>query len=386
MKLLITSMIFFLNFSTYAAEQKLKSKNKKSTKNSISSWTLGKISVESQQDLSEVTIRLNAKPDWTNYQIKDHGTFIQIDLPKTLVPNPGEFINGAGPLVQKVAAFQSPKNSAGVRVFLSEDAALVKKSLKHDLLGDRILISIDHKKLAEFVAKDPANTAVSSAENSVQQVIDSTEISNAIPAPANKIGKALDKASSLQFKNTKPLSKQLTNISIFSGVLLLGLAFFHIIRSRFKRTKQRKNSEKTLGEELKLISSHALAPKQKIQLIEVAGQKILLGVSPDGINYLTSIQEPTKPLTTPQPQHSPVRIQQSNAVSPSIEQPKRLTKKATLEKPYQNASKHTKAINPKSTIKKQPVAVRATQEHEPSMAINDVTRLIREKLKNLPAI
>jgi len=378
MKLLLSSVFLILSTTLLHAEENKPASNS----------TLGKISVEDNNDASIVTIRLDSKPTWTDYQVKDHGTFIQVNLPQTIVPNPGEFTNGAGPIVQKIAAFQSPENTAGVRLFLSEDAALVKQALKQDLLGDRILITVDHKKLAELVSKDPANTAASASMTSAQQVIETTKVNDTIDPPAEKI--KLKKSSNITtppvFKQTPQLTKQLTNVSIFSGILLFGLIVFHLIRSRFKIRRNRTTDSKFQEEALKLISSHVLAPKQKIQLLEICGQKILLSVSPEGINYLTSIPEPSKPQTVSQRLPEQSVSQTTRVVPPRQEHPKQLSGPKPVQQSNTTGYLPNKAqVANRYSQKQQPVAT-AKHDSQSATAINDVTKLIREKLKNLPAI
>ncbi len=41
---------------------------------------------------------------------------------------------------------------------------------------------------------------------------------------------------------------------------------------------------------LKVLSSHYIAPKEKIMLVEVLGEKILIGVTPQNINFISKIR------------------------------------------------------------------------------------------------
>jgi len=41
---------------------------------------------------------------------------------------------------------------------------------------------------------------------------------------------------------------------------------------------------------IKTLSTLALTPKDKLQVVQIEGEKIVVGVSPSGINYITKIR------------------------------------------------------------------------------------------------
>jgi flagellar protein FliO/FliZ len=45
------------------------------------------------------------------------------------------------------------------------------------------------------------------------------------------------------------------------------------------------------GQFIKILSSHHVAPKQRIALIDVMGEKIVIGITPENITYLTKIEK-----------------------------------------------------------------------------------------------
>ena len=50
----------------------------------------------------------------------------------------------------------------------------------------------------------------------------------------------------------------------------------------------------TTGEiSIKTLSSLSLTPKDKLQVVQIEGEKIVVGVSPSGINYITKINSMT---------------------------------------------------------------------------------------------
>jgi flagellar protein FliO/FliZ len=45
------------------------------------------------------------------------------------------------------------------------------------------------------------------------------------------------------------------------------------------------------GQFIKILSSHHLSPKQRVALIDVVGEKIVIGITPDNITFLTKIEK-----------------------------------------------------------------------------------------------
>jgi flagellar biosynthetic protein FliO len=42
---------------------------------------------------------------------------------------------------------------------------------------------------------------------------------------------------------------------------------------------------------IKVLSSHYLSPKERVEVIEISGERIVLGVTPGSINFLTKLND-----------------------------------------------------------------------------------------------
>jgi hypothetical protein len=118
-----------------------------------------------------VTVRLNNKPQWNEVALEEHGTFLQIKLPKTQIPASGEFIDGNGPYLKKIATFQLQDDDGALRFFLSLDASKAKMATSAELLGDRLVITIDHKKIEQLMAPQTAKGDAATADEIVAQTV-----------------------------------------------------------------------------------------------------------------------------------------------------------------------------------------------------------------------
>jgi len=72
------------------------------------------------------------------------------------------------------------------------------------------------------------------------------------------------------------------------AMLFVVLAFLLITLYVFKRfTNFHTNTAGDIS--IKTLSSLSLTPKDKLQIVQIEGEKIVVGVSPSGINYITKI-------------------------------------------------------------------------------------------------
>ena len=62
---------------------------------------------------------------------------------------------------------------------------------------------------------------------------------------------------------------------------------------------------------IKTLATYPISPKQQLKLVEVAGEKILLGVSGDSISYLKTVDEPQQHNSINVVENKPLKIDTS---------------------------------------------------------------------------
>lgn len=268
--------------------------------------SLVRMEAEADDKLTMVTLRLSGKSHAGSLSVEEHGTFLQIVVPQAIVASPGEFVDAAGPYVRKMAAFQIRPSDAGVRLFVSEAAEAVAPASKVDVFDDRVVVSIDHASIQAHLAQSKIAAADS---QDPAKIVAATEVS-AVPAPASLIaedkagnaveaevaGTAAESASKLN-----PLSPQvLQRVGLFLGALML-LALAAARLAPYLRN--RRVAKEAAAQTMRTVATFALMPKQNLTLIEVCDQKILLAVSPSGVQYITTI-EPRPPSSVRVPRQS----------------------------------------------------------------------------------
>lgn len=400
---------------------------------------------ESDKALSIVTVALAGKPDWASPSVEDHGTFVQILLPSTIVPSPGTFLDANSPYITKIAAFQVPNATTGqptdaaVRLFVNRDAAAVKQALVSEILTDRVVVTLDHKKLDAALASAGQIANPSASDSKI-------ETGNA-PTPAELVriesDQKIDSAPPLESSwstvgvKVPDLSNKLAIVSGFSLFMLALLGIVYKWRRlnpfsqraresagnpiRFKNIIKHRVPESEDGDDfardtvkmtMKTISSMAVGPRQKLTLVQVGNETVLLSISPTGVQFLTNVSNganriPSYDMTQVQGSRQIERLPEAKSKSfeERIDHDDLEEAFAAATQGLTNVQKPVPAKSPlrvsarqgATVTKKVRVAVTdqgitnlETSETSPSQAAtkpsDDITRLIREKLRNLPVI
>ena len=337
--------------------------------------TLGAVTTEIDGDLTIVTARLNRSPDWKNLDIEEHGTFLQVKLPNTQVPASGEFLDGSGPFLRKLASFQTGADDGALRLFINQDAAKAKLASSAELLGDRIVITIDHKKLEQLIS--PTENKVTPA---VVQPVSSGDQQTALASsqPGTPTQAENKRSTALPSQN---LHAQLTKGAAVCALLFIGLLYAQFFKSRkARRGGTAKSGDYLEPATMRVLSSISIGQKQKLTLVQVGGQQLLLGVTVDSINLLTNIDQ--RATTT---QFSRALENANPDAEIKLKSPAELTP-ATKRQPLTASTVKARSIGPTkgSSInvaigEDGPVNVRSNSRKD-----DDITKILRDRLRNLP--
>ncbi len=290
---------------------------------------IAKIDGESDKTVSIVTVALTGRPEWANPVVEDHGTFVQVLLPATIVPAPGTFLDANSPYITKIAAFQVPNATTGqptdaaVRLFVNRDAAAVKQALISEILADRVVVTLDHKKLEAALASSGQISTPAAINGDIENVNTMTpaelvKADNAKPGVINNLEEANPPQASWPGVGSKVpnLSAKLAIVSGFSlfMLVLLGIVYkwkqinpfsekfrssnSNHVRELFKKSRKHRVPGSEDGDDfardiaaltMKTISTMHVAPRQKLALVQVGTQTVLLSISPNGIQFLTNV-------------------------------------------------------------------------------------------------
>lgn len=338
--------------------------------------SLGAVTTEVDGDLTIVTARLNRSPDWKNIELEEHGTFLQVKLPQTLIPASGEFFDGNGPFLRKLASFQLGGDDGALRLFVNQDASKAKLASSAELLGDRIVITIDHKKLEQLITPATKSTGVESGNVASSAAIQ------------EESGKTLTAATSASAttnpaptsSDNRTLHEQLTKGAAICAILFMSLVALQMFKSRRLRKKHHsRNVPHVEPVAMKVLSSISLGQKQKLTLVQVGSQQILLGLTPDNINLLTNIEDKSsnsafsRALESANP-NAEVRLKNPAEIGGGAMR-KTLTAPAVKGRSIggSRGSNINVAIGEDGPV-----------EIKPAKSDEDITKILRDRLRNLP--
>jgi len=276
-------------------------------------YTLQSVTAESDKKSTSISLKFDSKISMNKLDPEFHGTFIQLVLPNTRVLESGKFYDASGPLVRKVATFQLSPGRGAVRLFVTREASDFDRGINIDYLDDRIILFFSHEKISNGgKLPDILESKIAVNKKNVKKVIAATKVRTNIEDPAGLIaGDKMQPASSIVTSFEGGLNDRVVTATAFSAVMLfILLASFGYKKMRLRKAVGVEKSGFDL--QIQTISSYALSPKQRLALVQVGQEQVLLGVSPDSINFLKTIDQgssgPQENLIRPQ------RTNRSNAV------------------------------------------------------------------------
>lgn len=361
-----------------------------------------------------ITVTLSGKPHIADIKLEDHGTFLQILLPDAVISKPGEFVDATTPYINKMVGFQTHPETVSLRFFVTKEASIIKQASKLEVLDSHIILTVNHAKVEELLKSDPTLTAQNKNTRTADDVIKNTSVDKDIPEPAALLKKIdlqdqsaapVTIAKEVSFKDVSFMNDRFVKATIFCGIMLLGLLGVYILKPRLR--KLRKMPENYQEYAMRTLATHKVSPKQRIELFDIGGEKILLAIGPDQVNFLTMIahqtptrKEPMQVMGATSKAALPKAAQPANQVMNHVQTPQTQKPARRIVTPTPAAPSHARSVaisdRQTTTATTRPrIETRVGDEikidysrpkGQDNQAISDVTRLIREKLKNLPSI
>jgi flagellar protein FliO/FliZ len=390
---LIIAMIALISWPAHANEGAAKEaapSTKPSEKFEVT--TISEIAVERGEGKTFVNVHTAGSTLPAKLAIEEHGTFLQVLVPNAITTNPGKFIDGAGAIVKKIVTFQSSPNEVSIRLFIDGDGPTVAKQTFVDSLSNRLLLTIDDVGATTAIAATTANL---------------TDTPSASVVPESAVA-----AAAVTETSKGDLQKKMTNLTVYSAGALFLLLVVMGLRPLIRR-RQQQNTGPSEIPAFKTLAVHSLGPKQKIAVVKVGEQRLLLGITPSNISILQNIDLPMTAasaaapavparIEAPRPKvHRPIPGKNISKSAPApihegnetdIQRPRRLpnyrnvtTDDRRETAPTNYAARRLEAEDGSGVATK--LSSRAVDNQDgnysPRKNVEDVTKLLREKLKTL---
>jgi flagellar biogenesis protein FliO len=326
--------------------------------------------LESSESFTFITVQLSKAPEYTNLELRAVDNILEVRVPGEQSEQVGVFEDVETKFIKKVAMFQEEPNLIAIRYITEKPAEHVLAGIHQERNYDKFLLKVNHRLVEESLAKDPSQAVTVAQQETLQGVLDSSsEISLASMVE--------DASPVLEWSYSgMDMRKRAVLVVMFLGFLCFVLLLVKYFKSgRSLRFMFRTRSASIISP-LKLLGSHSVSNRHKINLFEIEGEKILLAVTPEGIQYLTKIEkrEPIPPAVS--------LPHQSVYQAPSSAFEKQLIAADPIESPAAAGPIDTRQAL--KSYKKVGRDKKSTMDA--SEVITDVRKLIRQKLQNLPPV
>ena len=325
------------------------------------------IGTESTDKFSLVTLKLNGAPTRSNIQLNNKGSYAQTILPNVKIGSIDNFIDAQSPYLSKIALFSDDQDRSVLRVFSDLDASDIIRATELEYIGNRIVLSLDHT----LLGKNKTATAIEAAP----------------PTPS---------LEQLPLKQeNKAFNRVLQKSAIASGVLLFLALMLLSLRRVFRN--RRILDEENGAIAMKVLNSISLSPRQKLSVIQIGEEQLLFSQESGRLELIKEIHQ-KRAVERQTLQRATQKQAQRISRTSEPRDPKRRTtgfKESAIKK--QNADK-VESTNPKikeTKSRKNTSRINVSigddgiqnnsDETNPShQTLEDVTQIIRNKLKNLP--
>jgi flagellar biogenesis protein FliO len=334
-----------------------------------------------------VNVKLSIVPDWKAQPIEDHGTFIQIPLPNTQVTNSGEFFDGTGPYLRKIAVFQVNENDGAIRLFLNQDAKKAKLASQAEIIGDRVIVSIDHQQLEQLTLRGG-----DAQKNSIQEAGPNSATTQSKPNSTNTNAPLTASPNSQSVEGTpgtlNSMKDKLSIVASFCAVMILLLVGLTVAKKKqIQRAKDRATSERVEPVSMRILNHISLSPRQRLTLVQVGSKQVLLGVSQDRISFLTEVSNAKQPQSSFQAQlmsadgHSEVKLKETHGDSRPLVKSKNILTTQGIKDSAISKKINIAVGDDAETLNRNASRVDRADVDKP---FEDITKMIRERLKNAP--
>lgn len=167
------------------SSKKIPSHSKKGRLNVVKS-----VNAETDESSSIISVFLERTPSWQRPKVSFQKNFVQVELKGITVLEPGKSYPTKSPHFKKIIPYQIKPGLSALRIYLAKPAKFYEKALSCDILGERLLIYLDHS----FIDAPAANAVREERlSQEVDKVIATTKVNRSIPDPAALSGKAVSK-------------------------------------------------------------------------------------------------------------------------------------------------------------------------------------------------
>ena len=244
---------------------------------------LKKINVATSVDNTRIELRFNGLPFQEKIDYRED--FVQIEFPDSFISPAKQWHKVGDDIVKNIFAYQFNDTTVRVRLFTYG---------KSENLRDKIRFSRDNNKVI-ILYNQETGTLDKETRVSIRDTKGGEDNKVQLPAVPETVGTQQETNSPSFLKGGEGgLSNNSPDItaSIFKMVLALGIVLSLLFAAvfLFKKFFGGKIGLAGKGQQIRVITSTYLGPKKSIAVVDVSGERIVVGVTPTHITMLTRLR------------------------------------------------------------------------------------------------
>ena len=244
---------------------------------------LKKINVATSVDNTRIELRFNGLPFQEKIDYRED--FVQIEFPDSFISPAKQWHKVGDDIVKNIFAYQFNDTTVRVRLFTYG---------KSENLRDKIRFSRDNNKVI-ILYNQETGTLDKETRVSIRDTKGGEDNKVQLPAVPETVGTQQETNSPSFLKGGEGgLSNNSPDItaSIFKMVLALGIVLSLLFAAvfLFKKFFGGKIGLAGKGQQIRVITSTYLGPRKSIAVVDVAGERIVVGVTPTHITMLTRLR------------------------------------------------------------------------------------------------
>lgn len=235
---------------------------------------LNDIDVITSEDNTRIELRFEGTPG--EYVTSYRDNFLQVELHDTYIKPPKQWINVKDGFFKNVFMHQFDNKTVRARFYSASGKAInIQDKIKFSNEGDRIVLQYN---ISGGVPAGSTGSVVKSETQPSASVL------------KDDVLKDDETAKQLIPKTSGPPE---IYGSFFKMILVLGflVSLLLVVLYVVKRFFWKKISKGGVDESIRVITSAYVGPKKSIALVEVAGERIVVGITNDNISMLTKVNK-----------------------------------------------------------------------------------------------
>ena len=294
---------------------------------------LRNVNVAAATDNTRIELRFNRTPNEKG--ITYQGDFVQIELPDTYVDPPKQWVNVGDDIIRNIFLYQWNDTTVRMRLFTPGKAEDLKDKLRFSQEGKKIFIQYNipfegEASASPGLTKDDQNTlpvdsgsggrdrvgmGVSEGQGQTGGLKSETGGGDLLPAgavlasPVSAIPEGLpapeeqppapQPSADIKLTQSMPADQKISlgggapNLyaSLLKMVAALGILIALLFAALYivKRVFGKKMGIAGQDQSIRVITSAYLGPKKSIALVDIAGERIVVGITQDHISMLTKL-------------------------------------------------------------------------------------------------